>query len=90
LYNFRGGPLIAFSNGEIFKRFRTSREDFLKLLQWENTFVPMADKFFTKRKSKNLLWMRENVWERYFKKYLEWSFGKKNLKNLAIGKRHKS
>ena len=81
--------IIAFSNGEIFKRFRTSREDFFKLFKLENTFIPMANNFFTKRKQKNLLWMRETFWHRYFKKYLDWRFGQKNLKNIAIGKGYK-
>jgi len=38
--------LIAFSNGEIFKRFRTSRVDFKKLFQWENSVIPVAERSF--------------------------------------------
>ena len=36
--------LIAFSNGQIFKRFRTFRVDYNKLFQWENTIVSLADR----------------------------------------------
>ncbi len=37
---------IAFSNGEIFERFCTSRVDLKKLFQWENSVVSMAERFF--------------------------------------------